>query len=554
MSEWTLVWADEFNGALDTSSWSTTFYDGERHGYDCTPDSGTELEYYTDEDVYTEDGYLRLRAQDREYVVGPETWHYTSGIVSSHLKRYWPLESHRFEARIRMPEGYNGFWPAFWLCVNPDPHVWPPEVDIMEQFSLDNGYYSTWDYPEPPDTPNYVGGDMIPVTHVSDWHTYGVECVSGTLTFTLDGTAIRSTTDHVAANHGYAFYILLNLAVDGGTLNPPHHAPDENTVFPAYMDIDWVRVYETMAVVAEVTLESNTLTGQADSFDSTTGAGFSVSADAAMAGSSYGMAVAITTTANRFAVKGISAPASGKLRLRFYFDPNSLTMADNDSFEMHQARLSGAPYSLSACSITRTGGAYVLSFDPQNDAGWFYVAGNTVAISDGPHYIETYFTRAATNVSADGTASCWVDGVLLKAVTGIDNYDAFALLSAIWLGPDYALDAGTSGTLYYDELLVNDDGSEIGEASYGFGSVFADRRPTIHFIEYDSPAQIPANLRAVAVITCTEDTIPAGIRAVSGIAYAEGDTIPDGAPVWGCVVYATPEDAPANLLKVAVPS
>jgi beta-glucanase (GH16 family) len=125
---WDLTWQDEFDGVVvDSAKWDKCFYDGVRTGWPPDP-HGQEWQYYTDEDCYVENGYLRLRAQKRDYVVGADTWHYTSGMVSSALKFYQLYG--KFEARIRMPRGVNGFWPAFWMCANPDPHVWPPEIDM----------------------------------------------------------------------------------------------------------------------------------------------------------------------------------------------------------------------------------------------------------------------------------------------------------------------------------------------------------------------------------------------------------------------------------------
>jgi len=273
---WGLTWADEFSGtAVDRTRWDTCFFDGARWGWPPDP-HGQEWQYYTDEDVLVENGMCRLRAQKRDYVVSGVTWHYTSGMLSSALKFYQLFG--RFECRCRMPQGVNGFWPAFWLCANPDPHIWPPEVDIMEQFSKSDGYYTNWTYAESPGVPHFVGFPMHPVADVSAWHTYAVEWRPDSIVFTLDGVEVARTGEQI--NTTLPMYILLNLAVDGGVLNPPHHAPDDDTPFPSYFDIDYVRVYEEvgMSVItdlravetflrdaaAEKAAEAAGLTGQAD--------------------------------------------------------------------------------------------------------------------------------------------------------------------------------------------------------------------------------------------------------------------------------------------------
>jgi beta-glucanase (GH16 family) len=97
---WKLVWSDEFNGkTLDLKKWNVLIRETSKHG---------ELQYYVPDEVYLENGYLRIRSQVRDY----GGMHYTSGRLSTD-QRFAPTYG-RFEIRGRMPTG-KGLWPAYWL-------------------------------------------------------------------------------------------------------------------------------------------------------------------------------------------------------------------------------------------------------------------------------------------------------------------------------------------------------------------------------------------------------------------------------------------------------
>jgi len=83
-------------------------------------------------------------------------------------------------------------------------------------------------------------------------------------------------------------------------------------------------------------------------------------------------------------------------------------------------------------------------------------------ITDAPHYVEIHYVRATDVGSSDGTCQWWIDGVSQDTFTNLDNYDVFAQLQHLQMGLIYGTLTGASGTYYLDELVVNDDGSEIG--------------------------------------------------------------------------------------------
>lgn len=214
-----------------------------------------------------------------------------------------------------------------------------------------------------------------------------------------------------------------------------------------------------MAVIIDIDHESGDLTEYTSTV--TDSGDLSVAAGAALAGSSYGLQCVIDdTTAIYGQFRLGSENTSGVVRARFYIDPNGLTF-DNDDYVIVLYLLNG-----SAAQIARvylyytTVGGYQIYASVTNDAA---VATNTssYAITDVPHYIEIKLVRATGESTNDGSLQLWIDGVDKETVSGVDNYTRFAAFEYADIGARF-IDAGTSGTLYIDELIVNDDGSEIG--------------------------------------------------------------------------------------------
>ena len=214
------------------------------------------------------------------------------------------------------------------------------------------------------------------------------------------------------------------------------------------------------ATIIDVDLEENNFT---DFTGTVTDSGdLSVSPAAALASTSYGLSCLIDDTTAIYGYNTITAPSS-QTRARFYIDPNTLAMAAWDNFMVSEWYATGG-------SPTNRPGGVKLQYDGTNyeiigylfnDAN-VYVATTSYHITDAPHYVEILLVRATTSVSADGYARVWIDGVLQGSTANADNYHAFEAMNQSRLGATYGIDAGTSGTLYLDQLIINDDGAEIG--------------------------------------------------------------------------------------------
>lgn len=85
-----------------------------------------------------------------------------------------------------------------------------------------------------------------------------------------------------------------------------------------------------MSVIASINLE----TGDLSQFTSTSGDDISASADAKLIGTNYGLKIVLDDATADYGVIGSLSNTSGKLRIRFYFHLNSMTMANADAFDL----------------------------------------------------------------------------------------------------------------------------------------------------------------------------------------------------------------------------
>ena len=170
----------------------------------------------------------------------------------------------------------------------------------------------------------------------------------------------------------------------------------------------------------------------------------SVSPAAALVGS-QGLQ-AVIDDANVLSVISDHPTAEPRYRVRFYFDPNSISMANGDAHIILRG------YSASSTVALRvefgfSAGAYQLRAGLINDAS-IWTETNWFTLTDAPHSIELDW-RAATAVGAnDGGLILWIDGVEWQSLTGIDN-DTRRIERAL-LGALAAIDTGTRGTYYFD--------------------------------------------------------------------------------------------------------
>lgn len=260
-----LVFFDDFNTpTIDTTIWYTCVDGWQRtHG-----DQGKELQYYLDNNVSIRNGILSLTARRqpdlylvKRFVSGQyqetyEYYEYTSGwIQTKSLVQYG-----RIEARCRIPYGIK-LWPAFWLFGNTN------EIDIFEFCGDSVNEIKTDIHLWTEDNHEHDHSKYDSHTQLSDdFHIYALEWDEYKISFMVDGLVFRTIYHYCdmlgrvisdCSHHIGGYYlvnplypthpqsIILNLAISGSL-------PDcfcdkgliDNNIFPASMDIDYVKVYK----------------------------------------------------------------------------------------------------------------------------------------------------------------------------------------------------------------------------------------------------------------------------------------------------------------------
>ena len=168
---------------------------------------------------------------------------YTSGLLTTQFS--FSQQYGYFEMRAKMPKG-KGLWPAFWLL--PIDKSWPPEIDVMEAFGGKNSkgeggvraiHYATHSKDK---TKSCGEWKDVNVDMTQNFHTYGVNWQPDGITYFFDGEPHATCNPNFEANQ--LFYILVNLAVGGEGSWPG--VPSIDSVWPAYMSVDYIRGYESV--------------------------------------------------------------------------------------------------------------------------------------------------------------------------------------------------------------------------------------------------------------------------------------------------------------------
>jgi hypothetical protein len=250
----------------------------------------------------------------------------------------------------------------------------------------------------------------------------------------------------------------------------------------------------------------------------TDGGDLSIGSGAALAGSSNGMSVLVDDTTLIYAYKSLaSAITTGVVRYRFYFDPNTMTMTNGDAFSVMMITDVGSnPVSFIMFSKT-AGGNYAMYAVCVQDGGTHL---NTVevTITDAPHWIEVETRRATTSTSVDGYTYFWIDGNFAAKTVLADNFDQMNDWQVIIVGAVSGIDAGTSGTCYIDEVVVNDDGAVIGGYGTTSPSIVAKATTNGTTLSGGVALNMPAGITAgdLLIIHATNDNTGGTNMAVSG--------------------------------------
>lgn len=239
---WTLHWSDEFNknGLPDSSIWSFDTA-GNAYGW-----GNNELQYYTNKkpaNAWVKDGILKITA--RKEKAGDKN--YTSARLITKGKASFVYG--RMEIRAKLPPG-RGTWPAIWMLgENIGEAGWPAcgEIDIMEHVGYEkDSIYGTIHS----QTYNHVKGTqktkaIFIKNPYTAYHVYSIEWTPDRMDFYVDDLLYNSVqNEHLTEKEwpfDKPFFFILNLAVGG---NWGGKMGVDEKVFPATMEVDYVRVYK----------------------------------------------------------------------------------------------------------------------------------------------------------------------------------------------------------------------------------------------------------------------------------------------------------------------
>ncbi|MDA0737153.1 MAG: family 16 glycosylhydrolase [Bacteroidetes bacterium] len=253
---WNLVWQDEFNGnTLNQNYWTHSIGTGD-WGW-----GNGELQYYQADNSTIANGKLTIEAREEPQGIAGQwnvPYYYSSSKITTYNK--FSFKYGKVEARIKSIEG-QGFWPAFWLL--PQSGCWPGngEIDIMEQWGNDgptntttgaahvgNGCQGSSNY--------YAWNYTIDESFADDYHLYSIIWYEDYIGWYVDNQLQNYITPStISSNFTWPFnngewYIILNLAITNS-------GPNQNTVFPSDIEIDYVRVYQTDDILGCTDSESS---------------------------------------------------------------------------------------------------------------------------------------------------------------------------------------------------------------------------------------------------------------------------------------------------------
>ncbi len=241
---YSLVWSDEFNNSsIDITSWQYETGDGTNYGLPAGW-GNNEMQIYTD--ISDNSGIEKDGDISALYIraLSDGDGGFTSAKVTT--KDLVSVRFGRVELKAKMPEG-KGLWAAAWMLGDNINQIdWPGcgEIDIAEIIGDEPGkMYSTLHYTNSDNAHGEIQGSYeLPTESFSDaYHIFSLDWTPESLTFSVDGVEIKKAPiEDDMKEFLRSFYLVLNVAVGG---NWPGE-PDNTTVFPQTMYVDYIRVFE----------------------------------------------------------------------------------------------------------------------------------------------------------------------------------------------------------------------------------------------------------------------------------------------------------------------
>lgn len=236
---YTLVWSDEFGGdELSESNWTYELGNGCNIGL-CGW-GNNELQIYTasEENALVADGTLTITARE-------DSPYSSTRIITKDKQEF---RYGRIDIRAKLPKG-QGLWPAIWMLgANIDEVSWPAcgEIDIMELVGHDpKKSHGTAHWGRAGEGSQLKGNSYRLNEDFSDrFHVFTLLWKNNSIQWYVDETLFHALSPDDTPGYEYPFnkdfFFIMNVAVGG---NWPGD-PDETTVFPQSMEVDYIRVFQ----------------------------------------------------------------------------------------------------------------------------------------------------------------------------------------------------------------------------------------------------------------------------------------------------------------------
>lgn len=147
-------------------------------------------------------------------------------------------------------------------------------------------------------------------------------------------------------------------------------------------------------------------------------------------------------------VNDTTPAAEARYRARFYFDPNTITMSNNNAHYLFYG-YSGTSLVVTRIELRRSNSLYQLraailsNANTWQNTSWF-------TISDAPHPVEISWLASTAAGANDGSLTFWIDDTQRASLTGVNNNTH--RIEAVRLGALDGIDSGTRGTYYFDSF------------------------------------------------------------------------------------------------------
>ena len=248
-TEYNLVFADEFDDD-SLSNWIN------RPGYLNTVTgiaTGGTVSYAEDERVrYVKDGKLVFKLHSEDLI----NWVQAPELVSRNAITF---DYGYLEMRAKLPKG-NGVYPGFWITRNYNAYPNSPEIDLMEQFSIDNQFAANihlWWF-EPDSTNTLVSKHINKGTQhwfarkvtlpegetlYDSYHTYGCEITEDMINFYFDGIKFAECSMNNDRMDMFAQLKEIRIGYNKIGSNSSVPMPDETTV--SEFEVEYIHIYQT---------------------------------------------------------------------------------------------------------------------------------------------------------------------------------------------------------------------------------------------------------------------------------------------------------------------